>query len=189
MPDVAEILKKYFTIDGDWHLNAQGKVDVLGSVTMTRDRSRLPVNFGHVTGSFDCFQRNLRTLEGAPEKVGHRFVCGRNQITSLQGGPLEVGEDYQAHINHLTSLAGAPNSVGKAMVITYYPDTPLLKLFHYKTVRFTEFNTPPVPQIWKELFDPQVHPELQGGGKAAMLKAVAILSKAGLYHNNPNARP
>jgi hypothetical protein len=45
-----------------------------------------------------------------------------------------------------------------------------------------------MPEIWQDLFNPIKHPELQGGGKVGMMKAVAILSKAGLYKNNPNAR-
>jgi hypothetical protein len=187
---IDKLLKKHFTIQGTWNLNAQGLVDVFGTVHVGKQpQDRLCVRFGHVSGSFLCFQQNLRTLEGSPHTVGGRFVCGNNLITSLQGGPVEVGEQYQAHLNHLTSLAGAPHSVAESISISYYPDTPLLKLFNYKKVQFIEFNTPPTPKIWKELFDPKVHPELQGGGRAAMMKAVAILSKAGLYKNNPNAQP
>lgn len=189
MSDVAKLLDTHFTIKGTWNLNAQGLVDVTGTVHVGKQpQDRLCVRFGHVSGDFLCFQKNLRTLEGSPQTVGDRFDCGNNLITSLQGGPQAVGEEYHAHVNHLTSLAGAPHSVGKAIVITYYPDTPLLKLFNYKTVRFTDWTTPPMPKIWQELFDSEIHPELQGGGRAAMMKAVAILSKAGLYKNNPNAR-
>jgi hypothetical protein len=186
---IAKLLATHFTIKGTWNLNAQGLVDVTGTVHVgEQSRDRLCVRFGHVSDSFLCFQKNLRTLEGSPQTVGGSFHCGKNRITSLQGGPLEVGKQYLAHLNHLTSLAGAPHSVVDSIVITYYPDTPLLKLFNYKKVEFMEYNAPATPKIWQELFDPAIHPELQGGGKASIIKAVAILSKAGLYKNNPNAQ-
>jgi len=204
------LLKRHFQITGTWNLNAQGLVDVQGNVIgETQPKDRLCVEFGHVSGNFtfvginlrtlegaphtvdgrfECFQTKLHSLKGAPRTVGSDFQVGNNLLTSLQGGPQEVGGDYCVHLNHLTSLEGAPSTVGGRFFITYYPDTPLLKLFNYKHVEFVPYNTTPMPDIWHDLFDPAIHPELQGGGKASIIKAVAILSKAGLYKNNPNAR-
>ena len=204
------LLKRHFQITGTWKLNSQGLVDVEGKVIgETQPADRLCVAFGHVSGNFTFAATNLRTLEGAPHTVGGRFECfqtklhslkgaprtvggdfqvGNNQLTSLQGGPLEVGGNYGVHLNHLTSLEGAPSTVGGRFFITYYPNTPLLKLFNYKHINFIKGDAP-MPEIWQDLFNPEKHPELQGGGKASMMKAVAILSKVGLYKDNPNAQP
>jgi len=189
---IADLLKSDFQINGTWNLNAQGLVDVTGDVrTSWMHQGRLTVKFGHVSGTFQCMDSNLYSLAGAPQKVTGSFSCKKNNLTSLQGGPVEVGGRYYVSRNHLTSLAGAPHSVGQFIEITYYPDTPLLKLFNYHKVVFDNDSRPPVPRvptIWRELFDSAFHPELQGGGKASMIKAVAILSKASLYKNNPNAQ-
>jgi len=188
MTDNASILSqlnRYFTVNGTAHVNPQGLVDVYGDVHVDdQPNGKLSVAFGHVTGSFLAFQTNLRTLMGSPQKVDETFDCGRTRITSLEGGPQEVGENYHAHLNKLTHLTGAPQSVGGTLVITYHAATPLFKLFNYKKVEFLG----PVPQIWQDLFNPEKHPELQGGGRMAQIKAVAMLTKAGLYKNNPNAK-
>jgi hypothetical protein len=192
-PDKSEILsllRKHFMVSGPAHVNAKGVVDVDGDVLLEFNLKQLPVQFGHVTGSFRCYQNKLQSLVGAPQKVSGIFNVRNNQLTHLQGGPTQVGGDYNVAGNHLTSLAGAPESVGGRFFITYYPDTPLLKLFNYKHVQFILPPTGPraVPQIWVDLFNPEKHPELQGGGRAAQIKAVAMLTKAGLYKNNPNAQ-
>lgn len=189
---VGVLLERDFQITGTWNLNSQGYVDVTGNVhAKWMHMSRLTVKFGHVSGNFSCIDSNLRSLEGAPQKVTGSFTCKNNVLTSLQGGPVEVGGRCYVSRNHLTSLAGAPHTVGQFIEITYYPDTPLLTLFNYNKVVFDNDSrppVPPVPRIWRELFDSAFHPELQGGGKASMIKAVAILSKAGLYKDNPNAQ-
>jgi hypothetical protein len=206
---VDALLERHFQITGTWNLNAQGLVDVQGNVIgETQPKDRLCVQFGYVSGNFtfagislrtlegaphtvdgrfECFQTKLHSLKGAPRTVGSDFQVGNNQLTSLQGGPQEVGGNYGAHLNHLTSLEGAPSTVGGRFFITYYPDTPLLKLFNYKRINFIKGDAP-MPEIWQDLFNPIKHQELQGGGKVAMMKAVAILSKVGLYKNNPNAQ-
>ena len=78
--------------------------------------------WGEVKGNFDCTQcSNLKSLEGAPEKVGRNFYCGGcNSLTSLEGAPKEVGEDfYCKNCPNLTSLEGAPKKVGGSFSCSY----------------------------------------------------------------------
>ena len=65
-----------------------------------------------IEGSFDCFDNQLTSLEGAPQNVAGSFGCSGNQLTSLKGAPKEVGGDFHCHRNQLTSLEGAPEKVG-----------------------------------------------------------------------------
>ena len=92
------------------------------------------INFGKITGSFncselgitslkgaptevddyfDCSRNNLTSLEGAPHKIGRWFDCQSNYLTSLEGSPQEVGENFWCSDNQLTSLKGAPKTVGE----------------------------------------------------------------------------
>lgn len=73
---------------------------------------KLPVNFGHVTGSFICSRNKLTTLLGAPASVGGSFLCAANNLSSLEGAPDRVGGDFLCGSNKLTTLEGSPDSVG-----------------------------------------------------------------------------
>ncbi len=131
--EVAKICEKYKI--RNWSLRPDGLVDVDGDVNLIyKDLTKLPLQFGRVTGSFYCFQNslttlkggpkevegafycdhnNLTTLEGAPQEVGRDFLCFYNNLTTLEGGPKEVGGGFYCYINYLTTLKGAPEYVGK----------------------------------------------------------------------------
>ena len=90
-------------IEGDfscYHVYGEGLTDFKG------------VNFGVVTGRFNCQNNKLTSLEGAPQEVGGDFICRNNKITSLVGAPRKVGEFFDCSNNELTSLVGAPQEVG-----------------------------------------------------------------------------
>ena len=70
------------------------------------------INFGKITGSFDCHGLGLKSLKGAPQKVGGDFKCFYNQLTSLKGAPRDVGGDFWCSNNKLSSLEGAPQTIG-----------------------------------------------------------------------------
>ena len=72
------------------------------------------LNFGKITGNFDCSSLGLKSLKGAPQKVGGNFYCFENQLISLEGAPQKVGEDFSCSGNKLTFLEGAPQTVGRA---------------------------------------------------------------------------
>ena len=129
--EIAKICKKY-AIE-NWSINSEGLVDVDGGVDiMSRYFTRLPLNFGYVSGdffcndneltslhgsprevggNFDCVTNYLTSLEGCPQKVGRGFYCWNNQLTSLKGCPQEVGADFWCHGNQLTNLEYSPKSV------------------------------------------------------------------------------
>ena len=100
---------------------------------ISEDGDGFTINFGKVTGNFDCSgldltslkgapqevdegfncsKNQLISLEGAPQKVRGWFYCSDNQFTSLEGAPQIVGENFVCSINQLTSLEGAPQKVG-----------------------------------------------------------------------------
>ena len=102
---------------------------------VSEDKDGFIINFGKITGEFNCSELglrslkgapievggdflchcnpNLHSLEGAPQKVGRDFSCTYNQLTSLKGAPTEVGRDFICSDNLLTSLEGAPQTVGR----------------------------------------------------------------------------
>lgn len=65
-----------------------------------------------VTGSFNCANNYLRSLEGAPRKVGHDFDCHGNALYTLKGAPRKVDYNFNCAHNNLRSLEGAPQHVG-----------------------------------------------------------------------------
>jgi hypothetical protein len=72
-------------IEGDfscYHVYGEGLTDFKG------------VNFGVVTGDFDCRHNMITSLEGAPQEVGGNFGCRDNKLTSLEGAPQKVGDSF-----------------------------------------------------------------------------------------------
>ena len=85
---------------------------------ISEDGDGFIIDFGEVTGNFDCgdLRRqgiHLKSLKGAPQIVDGDFFCVNNRLTSLEGAPKEVGGDFWCNYNRLTSLKGAPQIVGK----------------------------------------------------------------------------
>ena len=76
------------------------------------DKEGFTINFGKVTGNFDCSIIGLKSLKGAPTEVGGYFSCYNNQLTSLKGAPQIVDGNVYCHSNRLTSLEGAPKEIG-----------------------------------------------------------------------------
>ena len=79
---------------------------------VSENKDGFTINFGKVTGHFNCSELALVSLKGAPTEVGGDFNCFRNQLTSLEGAPTEVGGYFSCSMNQLTSLEGAPKKVG-----------------------------------------------------------------------------
>ena len=70
------------------------------------------INFGKITGDFDCSGLDLTSLKGAPQEVGGDFRCYDNQLTSLKGAPIEVSGNFICSNNNLTFLEEVPQKVG-----------------------------------------------------------------------------
>lgn len=98
-----------------YKIRPDGVVDVAGGVNLWDNLgslTKLPIQFGKVSGSFDCHDNHLITLEGSPQKVGGDFGCDNNKLTTLEGGPKEVGMTFYCDNNQLTRLEGSPKKVG-----------------------------------------------------------------------------
>ena len=86
---------------------------------ISEDGDGFIINFGKITGDFDCFRLGLKSLKGAPIEVGRNFYCFKNQLTSLEGAPQKVGGTFSCHSNQLTSLKGASRNVGKNFICSW----------------------------------------------------------------------
>ena len=86
---------------------------------ISEDREGFTINFGKITGDFDCSGLGLTSLKGAPQEVSRDFYCFENQLTSLEGAPQTIGGWFSCHHNQLTSLEGAPQTVGGSFICPY----------------------------------------------------------------------
>lgn len=97
----------------DYTIN-NGVVDVDGDVNIShRDLTQLPIQFGEVSGYFDCSFNKLTSLVGCPTRVGQHFMCNKNRLTTLVGGPAFVEGLYDCGANELITLEGAAAHVGR----------------------------------------------------------------------------
>jgi hypothetical protein len=102
----------------NYSINLDGSIDVDGNVNLfRRNLLELPIQFGTVTGSFNCVDNTLTSLNGSPKNVLGDFNCSHNLITSLEGGPVAVGGDYCIGANKLLDLTGCPNFIGRHLYI------------------------------------------------------------------------
>jgi len=97
----------------NYTINDDGSIDGDGDVYLSNSNlTKLPLNFNHISGDFNCQVNKLTSLEGAPKEVDGDFYCDENQLISLKGAPLSVGGVFNCRHNKLTSLEGAPKEVG-----------------------------------------------------------------------------
>jgi hypothetical protein len=97
-----------------------GVVDVNGDVNLDdKVLTKIPLNFGVVSGNFWCSNNKLTSLEGCPSHVGGKFYCSYNKLTSLEGCPSHVGGNFWCNNNQLTSLEGCPSQIGDGFYCSY----------------------------------------------------------------------
>ena len=120
---IEKFLRK--VVKGSYTKNSQGKIDVEGSVDMHGyNVSKIPVNFGKVSGDFLCYDCDkLTNLEGSPEEVGGNFSCSLcKSLTSLKGAPRKVGGYFACgYCASLASLKGSPDRVEGDFACGYCP--------------------------------------------------------------------
>ena len=162
-----ELLKS--CVKGTYTINDDGSIDVEGAVTLSSKKlTKIPFNFGKVSGNvychnnqltslkgspntvggnFYCYSNQLTSLEGAPNTVGVCFSCSNNQLTTLEGAPNTVGSGFYCSSNKLTSLEGSPNTVGGSFDCSSNPNLPYSELFKIVDnvgcdIYYSSFNTP-----------------------------------------------
>lgn len=80
-------------------------VDVNGDVSLfSKNLTYIPVQFGIVSGFFDCSENQLTSLLGSPTEIGKSFFCSKNRLTSLEYLPAIVEKDIIASNNQIRSL-------------------------------------------------------------------------------------
>jgi hypothetical protein len=111
---VQAILDERFSLSGDAQIDPDTLVvDVHGSVRMKSHAPEFGVQFGEVYGDFFCWNMTLKSLKGAPHRVGRDFNCESNLLTSLEHAPVHVTGSFSCAYNAgLRSLAHAPSHVG-----------------------------------------------------------------------------
>lgn len=94
-----------------------GSVDVDGDVKIYRRKlKQIPVQFGIVSGRFDCMGNKLKSLKGCPRFVGETFDCAENKLNSLVGGPEVVVWNYSCDDNELDTFMGLPKKIGNELL-------------------------------------------------------------------------
>jgi len=169
---ILQQLLSHFHPLGTIDIDDAGVVNVKGDVTLMDHVTHLPVQFGVVTGNFNCARRGLTTLKGAPREVGKIFTCKQNKLITLEGGPEKV-ESYNAVNNPLKNLDGLAQEIKGHVQFNYTENLPLLR-------------TLVASQIWP--FPDQFKLEAilnkyKQQGKAGAIKAAAELIKAGFKGN------
>jgi hypothetical protein len=195
---VKKLLKELFLVYGKVKVLPTGVVNVDGSVELESGvklpDNRLPIKFGHVTGSF-AFNSysNLATLVGSPDWVGQTFDCALTHVGSLQGGPQrvdgemdvrycelknfvggpqQVGRNYWGRRNQITSLEGLPDHIPGELDFELTPGLPILR-----SVAAEKVDAMQGVMAINAVND--IMNKYAGKGKAGALKAAAELIKAG----------
>lgn len=74
---------------------------------VSEDKKGFIINFGKITGDFNCSELKLKSLKGSPQEVGEYFDCSANRLTSLKYSPQIVGKNFYCDFNpDLHSLEG-----------------------------------------------------------------------------------
>lgn len=93
----------------NYTIRENGLVDVEGNVQINNtELTEFPIQFGIVTGNFDCYNNKLISLKGAPKEVYGSFICASNNLTTLLGSPEKVHKNFYCGYNKLTTLVGMP---------------------------------------------------------------------------------
>lgn len=87
---------KNYTISNNLTVNVDGEVDISNCLLST-----IPVQFGIVTGYFDCSHNQLNSLKGAPHEVHSTFDCSYNWLSSLDYLPKNVNNKIYCLYNKI----------------------------------------------------------------------------------------
>lgn len=85
----------------NYHINYDLSVDIVGDVKLNNFFDFLPIQFGVITGNFDCSQTYILSLKGSPYEVSGNFNCSKNRLTNLDYAPQRVGKNFLCHQNEI----------------------------------------------------------------------------------------
>ena len=116
--EVIQVCKRYdiknYTINDDLSIDVNGNVDL-----SSRNLEYLPLRFNYVSSYFSCYDNELKTLEGCPQKIGSFFSCGINELKTLKSCPQTVGRGFYCFKNELKTLEGCPQIVNGDFSCSY----------------------------------------------------------------------
>ena len=116
--EVIQVCKKYKIID--YTINDDLSIDVDSYVRLASiDLEYLPLKFNYVNGSFNCYNNELKTLEGCPQTLDGDFNCSYNKLISLEGGPQTISGSFNCSDNYLKLLKGCPQTVDGSFDCSY----------------------------------------------------------------------
>jgi hypothetical protein len=106
--DIDAICRRYEI--KNYTINFDGSVSVDGDVGLGyKGLTELPIRFKEVSGFFLCWNNNLTSLEGCPERVGEHFGCWNNSLTSLEGCPKYINGNFWCENNKIYTFEGIPD--------------------------------------------------------------------------------
>jgi len=83
--------------------NTDGSVDIRGDVEIPTKYTKIPVQFGHISGGLFCYSAQLTSLDGTPQRVDGS-VYYRTELTSLDGTPQHIGGGFNCLNTQIKSL-------------------------------------------------------------------------------------
>jgi hypothetical protein len=114
-----------------------GLVNVNADVNIpNRFINKIPIQFGIVTGVFDCSSNKLYSLKGSPKKVGDNFHCDCNKLISLKGGPIEVGGYFNCSNNGIISFKYGPSKLSGEFYCYFNPVYEEYKIKYYNYTQY-----------------------------------------------------
>lgn len=96
----------------NYQIDANLVVNVIGDVNLEKkELEYFPVQFGLVTGNFNCHKNKLISLKGSPHTVDGSVDCSHNNLVTLQDCPKKIGKSLFCNNNQLISLKGSPEII------------------------------------------------------------------------------
>jgi hypothetical protein len=85
----------------DYTIRSNGVVDVRGGCDFSNlQETELPVQFGYVDGSFDCYSSRLQSFTGFPNRIGGNLYLYDSHVYSLHGI-----EKVVTHVGGIVSIS------------------------------------------------------------------------------------
>jgi len=113
---VKEKLKQRLADLWDLYLDQDNTWSSRGDLIIQKyEFTKLPLQFGHIQGSFNCNFNQLTSLEGAPKVVDGHFSANNNQLTNLEHLPQKIGGSILLEENELTCIQGLPETVNNTL--------------------------------------------------------------------------